>query len=204
MLRDSVICTCCGPSAFAEMNGRFTSVCIADDSSHFAFSAASRTRCIAILSLCRSMPVFDLNSSMMYFEIVSSKSSPPRWVSPFVAFTSKTPDAISSTEMSNVPPPRSYTAIRRSWVFSRPYDRAAAVGSLMMRSTFRPEIWPASFVAWRCASLKYAGTVTMAFDTFLFKNASAVSFILASTKPPICDGEYCLPFASSTHASPFE
>src|ERR687889_425082 len=29
-----------------------------------------------------------------------------------------------------------------------------------MRSTLRPAIWPASFVAWRSASLKYAGTVT--------------------------------------------
>jgi hypothetical protein len=41
----------------------------------------------------------------------------------------------------------------------------AAVGSLMMRSTSRPAIWPASLVAWRCASLKYAGTVITAWVT---------------------------------------
>jgi hypothetical protein len=38
----------------------------------------------------------------------------------------------------------------------------AAVGSLMMRLTSRPAIWPASFVAWRWSSLKYAGTVMTA------------------------------------------
>ncbi len=42
----------------------------------------------------------------------------------------------------------------------------AAVGSLMMRSTSRPAILPASFVAWRWESLKYAGTVMTACVTF--------------------------------------
>jgi len=37
---------------------------------------------------------------------------------------------------------------------SRPYAIAAAVGSLMTRSTLRPAIVPASLVACRCASLK--------------------------------------------------
>ena len=50
---------------------------------------------------------------------------------------------------------------RRATFLSRPYAIAAAVGSLMMRSTLRPEMAPASFVAWRCESLKYAGTVTL-------------------------------------------
>ena len=36
-----------------------------------------------------------------------SKSSPPRYVSPLVAFTLKTPSRISRIEISNVPPPRS-------------------------------------------------------------------------------------------------
>ena len=35
-----------------------------------------------------------------------------------------------------------------------PYKSAAAVGSLMMRLTSSPAMLPASFVAWRCASLK--------------------------------------------------
>jgi hypothetical protein len=39
---------------------------------------------------------------------------------------------------------------------SRPYAMAAAVGSLMMRSTSRPAIVPASLVACRWLSLKYA------------------------------------------------
>src|SRR5205814_5437336 len=41
----------------------------------------------------------------------SSKSSPPRYVSPAVESTSKTSLPISRMEMSKVPPPRSYTAI---------------------------------------------------------------------------------------------
>ena len=64
--------------------------------------------------------------------------------------------------MSNVPPPRSKTAILPVFFLSRPYASAAAVGSLRMRRTLRPAIVPASFVAWRCASLKYAGTVMTA------------------------------------------
>ena len=64
--------------------------------------------------------------------------------------------------MSNVPPPRSYTAIVSSFFLSSPYASAAAVGSLTMRMTSRPAMLPASLVAWRCASLKYAGTVMTA------------------------------------------
>ena len=40
-----------------------------------------------------------------------SKSSPPRCVSPLVLITRNTPSATSSTETSNVPPPRSKTTI---------------------------------------------------------------------------------------------
>ena len=36
-------------------------------------------------------------------------ASPPRCVSPAVAFTSKTPSSISKSETSKVPPPMSYT-----------------------------------------------------------------------------------------------
>ena len=67
--------------------------------------------------------------------------------------------------MSYVPPPRSNTATFSSFFLSRPYASAAAVGSLMMRRTSSPAILPASFVACRCASLKYAGTVTTALVT---------------------------------------
>ena len=84
---------------------------------------------------------------------------------------SNTPPLISRMLTSKVPPPRSYTATSPSFL-STPYESAAAVGSLMMRSTSSPAILPASalaasgdpscaihqgvapFVAWRCASLK--------------------------------------------------
>ncbi len=156
---------CFGPDASAVMNGRLMSVCVVLDSSIFAFSAASLSRCSAIGSLERSMPWSRLNSLTSQSIRRWSKSSPPRCVSPLVDFTSKTPSASSSTEMSYVPPPRSNTAIFSSFFLSRPYASAAAVGSLMMRSTSRPAILPASLVAWRWASLKYAGTVITARST---------------------------------------
>ena len=55
----------------------------------------------------RSIPCAALKSSIIHFMIAWSRSSPPRCVSPFVAFTSKTPSPMSRTEMSNVPPPKS-------------------------------------------------------------------------------------------------
>ena len=90
-----------------EMNGWLISVCVALDSSIFAFSAASFSRCSAILSLVRSTPCSFLNSSARYSTIRMSKSSPPRKVSPLVDFTSNRPSSISRIEMSKVPPPRS-------------------------------------------------------------------------------------------------
>ena len=103
-----------------------------------------------------SMPLFlRLNSAMQNSTRRLSKSSPPKWVSPAVAFTSKMPSSMVSRDTSNVPPPRSKMSTLCSPPFlSRPYAIAAAVGSLMMRSTLRPAITPASLVAWRCASLK--------------------------------------------------
>lgn len=57
------------------------------------------------------LPTSLLNSLTMCLRRCWSKSSPPRKVSPLVDFTSKTPFWISRIEISNVPPPRSYTAI---------------------------------------------------------------------------------------------
>mmetsp|Transcript_30846 Transcript_30846/g.73566 ORF Transcript_30846/g.73566 Transcript_30846/m.73566 type:complete len:213 (+) Transcript_30846:245-883(+) len=157
---------CFGPLWSAVMKGRLTSVCTLLESSTLATSAASRRRCKANLSAPRSMPWDFLNSSTRYLTIAWSKSSPPKEVSPLVALTSKTPPEISKMEMSKVPPPRSYTArIWPSVPLSMPKARAAAVGSLMIRGTSRPAIFPASLVACRCASLKYAGTVTTAWPT---------------------------------------
>jgi len=51
-------------------------------------------------------------------------------------------------EISKVPPPRSYTAtVESPLCLSRPYARAAAVGSLIILFTSSPAILPASFVA---------------------------------------------------------
>ena len=80
--------------------------------------------------------------------MIKSKSSPPSDVSPFVALTSKTPPEISRIEISNVPPPKSYTAITFPSVLSKPNASAAAVGSLMILLTSRLAILPASLVAY--------------------------------------------------------
>ena len=82
-------------------------VVIALESSFLAFSAASLNLCIAILSLDKSTPSVDLNSSVIHLITLLSKSSPPSLVSPLVANTSITPSPISITETSKVPPPKS-------------------------------------------------------------------------------------------------
>ena len=83
-----------------------------------------------------------------------------------VARTSNTPPPISRTDTSNVPPPKSYTNTFSSFsCLSRPYAKAAAVGSLMILLTSNPAILPASLVACLCESLKYAGTVITASFT---------------------------------------
>lgn len=103
---------------------------------------------VIVMSIVMSHRVRTLNLSTKKVIILLSKSSPPRKVSPFVDCTSSTPCCISRIETSKVPPPRSYTAISlSSSICSTPYANAAAVGSLMIRSTFKPAIAPASRVA---------------------------------------------------------
>ena len=72
----------------------------------FAFSA-SFNLWSASLSVFKSIPLSFLNSFARYSTIASSKSSPPKKVSPFVDLTSNTPSPISKIEISNVPPPKS-------------------------------------------------------------------------------------------------
>src|SRR5882724_434918 len=120
LARVSVITRCLGPVWSAVMNGRLISVWRVELSSIFAFSAASFKRCSAMRSRRRSTPLSFLNSSAIQSITRWSKSSPPRCVSPLVALTSKTPWPISRIEMSNVPPPRSYTAICSSVFLSSP------------------------------------------------------------------------------------
>jgi len=88
-------------------------------------------------------------SSSSHNMMTRSKSSPPRCVLPLVARTSKIPSLTLKIEMSNVPPPRSYTAITPSDKRWRPYASAAAVGSFTMRTTSSPAMRPASRVACR-------------------------------------------------------
>ncbi len=113
---------CLGPLASAVMNGRLMSVVRVLDSSTFAFSAASRTRCVAILSFLRSMPVWRWNSFSMYSTNTLSMSVPPSCVSPLVLTTLKPPSFhISMMVTSRVPPPKSKTRIFSSLpAFSRP------------------------------------------------------------------------------------
>ena len=157
-------------------------------------------RCIASAWPVRSMLLSLLNSATTQSMIELSQSSPPRCVSPLVAFTSNTLSPISKIEISNVPPPKSYTAIFSSFFLSSPYASEAAVGSLMIRNTSRPAILPASLVACRCVSLKYAGTVMTACVMFSPKRISASAFSLASTIEASSCGLYVF-FSPSTATS---
>ena len=111
---------CFGPELSAVIKGRLISVCGMEDNSILAFSAASRKRWSAWRSWLRSMPCSRLNSSINQRTMRSSQSSPPKWVSPLVDFTSMTPSPTSRTETSKVPPPRSKTKMVSSVFLSSP------------------------------------------------------------------------------------
>ena len=118
------------------------------DNSIFAFSAASLILVIAVASCERLIPSFFLNSSTIKSIKTLSISVPPNCVSPEVLITSKTPPPISMIVTSNVPPPKSNTRIFiSSLVLSSPNANDAAVGSLIILTTSRPAIVPASLVA---------------------------------------------------------
>mmetsp|Transcript_19952 Transcript_19952/g.48115 ORF Transcript_19952/g.48115 Transcript_19952/m.48115 type:complete len:218 (-) Transcript_19952:463-1116(-) len=130
----------------------------------------------------RSTPVWVLKTPRKCSTRRASMSSPPSLVSPSVARTLKfmLPPSISMIVTSSVPPPKSNT--RRFFLSLAaspsvtPNASAAAVGSLMMRFTSSPAMRPASRVAWRWLSLKYAGTVMTAFLTGRPMNSSATFF----------------------------
>mmetsp|Transcript_33364 Transcript_33364/g.53785 ORF Transcript_33364/g.53785 Transcript_33364/m.53785 type:complete len:218 (+) Transcript_33364:1077-1730(+) len=154
-------------------------------------------------TLCRF-----LRSSTRNFTTAASKSSPPRRVSPPVAFTSKMPPSIRSTDTSKVPPPKSKMSTFAPSVApfspvlsSSPYAIAAAVGSLMTRTTSSPAMVPAAMVAFRWASLKYAGTVTTArWMSVRPRRAWAMRFISPSTAALISSGARSLTFPSSSNS----
>lgn len=95
------------------------------------------------------MPVLFLNSSKQYSTSLTSKSCPPSYVSPLVERTSFIPPPTMRTVTSNVPPPKSKIKIFLSSgaIESSSNARLAAVGSLIILRTFRPAIFPASYVA---------------------------------------------------------
>ena len=107
LARESLSCKCFGPDLSAVKYGIEISVSWVEESSILAFSAASRSLWSAGRSSLMSMPDSFSNSPLRKSTILESKSSPPRWVSPFVALTSKTPSPSSRMEMSKVPPPKS-------------------------------------------------------------------------------------------------
>ena len=153
--RVSVFTKCFGIPSTAVIYGRLISVLTDDESSTFAFSDASLSLCKAIGSFDKSWPSSFLNSSTSQSVIRSSKSEPPKCVSPSEARTSNTPLPKSRIETSCVPEPQSHTTTFISLSdLSMPYAIAAAVGSLMIRRHFIPAISAAFFVALRCTSLK--------------------------------------------------
>ena len=188
--RVSLMSRCCGPASVEVMNGIFTSVSSAVESSILAFSAASSSRCRASASVRTSTPLSRLNSSASQSMIFWSMSLPPRCASPSVERTSITSSPTSSTDISKVPPPKSNTTIFSFFFLLNPYASAAAVGSLMIRFTSRPAILPASRVAARWASLKYAGTVMTASVIVSPRRASASLLSFCKIIADISSGRY--------------
>ncbi|ETJ16184.1 hypothetical protein Q604_UNBc4C00098G0001, partial [human gut metagenome] len=101
LARVKVISKWRGPASPAVINGKLICVEVTPERSFFAFSAASFKRCIAILSVDKSIPFSFLNSATKWSMIFWSKSSPPSLLSPAVDNTSKTPSPNSRIETSN-------------------------------------------------------------------------------------------------------
>ena len=82
-------------------------VYVEDDKILLALSHYVLSLLMALLLFLISTPFFLKKSADQNSTNLLSKSSPPKWVSPAVALTSKIPSSIVNNETSNVPPPKS-------------------------------------------------------------------------------------------------
>ena len=143
-----MISICLGPSFPTAINGRLICTVIEEDNSFFAFFCLffDSSEQLSDPWTDRSLLLF-LNSPDQIIhnpliKIISSKmiiSSRCQYFD----------NSITNLDHRNVkvPPPRSYTMIFWDTDLSSPYANAADVGSLMIRSTLNPAIFPAFFVA---------------------------------------------------------
>mmetsp|Transcript_14229 Transcript_14229/g.32606 ORF Transcript_14229/g.32606 Transcript_14229/m.32606 type:complete len:303 (-) Transcript_14229:3-911(-) len=92
------------PSKSASISSRAWCV---ELSARFVFSTSRRSFWMERLSFDMSLPCFFWKTFMKCCITRWSKSSPPKWVSPFVATTSKTPLSMVNKDTSKVPPPMS-------------------------------------------------------------------------------------------------
>ena len=111
-----------------------------------------------------------------------SKSSPPRCVSSEITRTSNSPSSVVSSKTSNVPHPTSKIRMFFSpdEPLSSPYAIAAAVGSLMIRVTFRTQ---SARVLRRppLQVVEVSGNVKTAFLTFATVGFFAASPVISSS-----------------------
>mmetsp|Transcript_18231 Transcript_18231/g.46664 ORF Transcript_18231/g.46664 Transcript_18231/m.46664 type:complete len:305 (-) Transcript_18231:775-1689(-) len=134
--------------------------------------SAWRASCAAQINRKRDgwsglIPDSETRAAVRYAAITSSKSSPPSATSPSVAMISIVSPPTSTTDTSNVPPPKSNTRHLSSSRLSQPYASAAASGSRSRCTCPNPASIHAVSVAARCASEKCAGTATTAVRTGL-------------------------------------
>ena len=134
-----------------------------DDSSIFAFSAASRSRCIAILSLVRSMPLAALNLSTSQSMIALVPVVAAEVV--VTAGGLDLDDAVADLEQGHVEGAAAEVEDQDRLLLLalvQAVGQRGRGGLVDDAQDVQARDLPASLVAWRSASLKYAGTVITA------------------------------------------